>query len=86
MTHWRTARRQSGKNLPPGLHYGAGGTGADSVIPFPPRSTVRAPLELSDVSNSPVHKSTVVIDALCGALTGLGLVVAGIILLFVRLG
>lgn len=27
--HWRTARRQSGNNLPPGLHYGAGGTRAD---------------------------------------------------------
>ncbi len=26
MSHWRTTRRQSGDNLSPGLHYGAGGT------------------------------------------------------------
>jgi len=53
----------------------------DSIL-LPASRPVFEPI---DVSQAPLNKSTALIDALAGVLTGVGLVVAGFILLFVRL-
>ena len=73
-----------GVNAPPAAYDAV--HSVDS-LPLPRGSISSGPaLEFSDLPNPHVHKSTVIVDALCGALTGLGLVVAGFLMLFVRVG
>jgi hypothetical protein len=70
-----------------------GGFSPDAAAPrgiYAPRDSILLPpsrpvFEAIEVSQAPLHKSTVMIDALAGILTGVGLVAAGFILLFVRL-
>lgn len=86
MTHWRTARRQSGNNLPPGLHYGAGGTHADSVIPFP-RGSIRPAdpvLPRSNLLQALLDILALVSAFLLVSATGCGIAFALFVLLFVR--
>jgi hypothetical protein len=53
---------------------------------FVPKSILPdATLPISQLSQAPLHKSTVLIDGLAGVLLGVGFVIVGFILLFVHI-